>query len=184
MGKLARSVLIATALALLHPCSSFAQTGSIEQIEVQGLFRMTREAFMHALGLAAGDPYDPTQVRRHYKKLWELGLFEDLTFEVESAARGGTLLVIKVKERPVLTSVSYEDVASVTRTEIEDRLRERGGRMELGKPLDIGAVVFAEGAVRDLLGEKGFLDAEVDAEVPSLQRFTPLSPVYPSHTAL
>ena len=32
-------------------------------------------------------------------------------------------LVIKVKERPVLTAVTYEDNSVVTRTAIEDRLK-------------------------------------------------------------
>ena len=80
--------------------------------------------------------------------------------------------MIKVKERPVLTSVSYEEAAGLTRTEIEDRMRERGNRLELGKPLDIGAVVFAEGVIRDLLGEKGFLDAEVEADVERVTETT------------
>ena len=30
-----------------------------ESVEVQGLVRMTNEAFAHAFGIKAGDPYDP-----------------------------------------------------------------------------------------------------------------------------
>ena len=36
--------------------------------------------------------------------------------------QGGKVLVIKVKERPVLTTVTYEDNSVATRTAIEDRL--------------------------------------------------------------
>jgi outer membrane protein insertion porin family len=97
--------------------------------------------------------------------LWKLGLFQDITLEGEVGAGGGMVLVLKVKERPVLTSVSYEESKGLTRTEIEDRLKERKVRMLLGKPLDPGAVSFAESAIRDLLAEKGFLDSEVEAQV-------------------
>ena len=34
-----------------------------------------------------------------------------------------------------------------------------------GKPLDMGQVFYAETAIRDLLAEKGYLNAEVDAEI-------------------
>ena len=76
------------------------------------------------------------------------------------------MLVFKVAERPVLTSVTYEDNKIATRT--ADRgpaARSATIALQLGKPLDMGTVFFAETAIRDLLAEKGFLDAEVEADV-------------------
>ncbi|HKQ59995.1 MAG TPA: outer membrane protein assembly factor BamA [Candidatus Polarisedimenticolaceae bacterium] len=142
-----------------------ADSGTIEEIRVQGLFRMTQEAFLHALGIQTGDPYDPVKVQGRFKELWKLQLFDDITIEVETSPQGGKVLVVKVKERPVLTAVDYEDNKAVTRTQIEDRLKERQIKLELGKPLDMRAVFDAESAIRDMLGEKGYLDAEVDSEV-------------------
>ena len=162
-----RTVLLTLSLvlALLLPVNTQAQQQTIELIDVQGLFRMTREAFLHALDLEVGDPYDRDLVLRRYKALWKLGLFEEITLEGETGAGGGMVLVLKVKERPVLTSVTYEDSKAITRTEIDDRLKEKDVRLRLGKPLDPGLVSFAEAAIRDLLGEKGFLNAEVDTEI-------------------
>jgi outer membrane protein assembly factor BamA len=78
---LRRTALLILALGLAFSGSALAQSqpDSIEKIEVQGLFRMTQEAFRHALGLKEGDPYDPQQVLRRYKELWKLGLFQDIT---------------------------------------------------------------------------------------------------------
>ena len=42
MYKVTRAVLIALALTLFLPILSLAQSGSIEAIEVLGLYRMTR----------------------------------------------------------------------------------------------------------------------------------------------
>jgi outer membrane protein insertion porin family len=172
MHKVTRTVLIALALTLLLPISSLAQSGSIESIEVLGLYRMTREAFLHALGMKVGDSYDEGRLRQRYKALWDLGLFEDIVIERETGPQGGTVLVIKVKERPVLTSVTYEDNKVATRTSIEDRLKEREIGLDLGKPIDMRAIFFAESAVRDLLGEKGFLNAEVEATVSKVTETT------------
>jgi outer membrane protein insertion porin family len=172
MCKVNRAGLIALALTLLLPISSLAQTGTIEQIEVLGLYRMTREAFLHAFGMKAGDSYDEGRLRQRYKALWELGLFEDIVIEKETGPQGGVVLVVKIKERPVLTSVVYEENKVATRTNIEDRLKEREIGLDLGKPIDMRAIYFAETAIRDLLAEKGFLDAEVEAEVRKVTETT------------
>jgi outer membrane protein insertion porin family len=147
-------------IALLHSPAQ-AESGTVEKIEVQGLLRMTTEAFNHALGIKAGDPYDPAQIRARYRRLWDLGLFETITIEAEDGPQGGKVLIVKVKERPVLTAVTYEDNKVLTRTQIEDRLKERKITLDVGKPLNHKAIFDAESSIRDLLGEKGYLDPAV-----------------------
>lgn len=147
-------------------------TGTIEDVTVLGLNRMSRQAFLHALGVAPGDPYDPRRLRRNFKKLWDLGLFEDIVLEAEDGPGGGKVLIVKVVERPVLTSVEYEDNKVVNRTEIEDTLEERDLTPRLSNPLDMGKIFFAESAIRDLLSQKGFLSAKVEAEVRKVTEST------------
>ena len=138
-----------------------AQQGTVEEIQVQGLNRMTREALLHVFGLRVGDAYDTERIRAEFRKMWNLGIFSDITVEAEDAPGGGKVVIVKVKERPVLTSVSYADNKVLTRTQIEDRLKERKISLDPGKPLNLKTVFEAESAIRDYLGEKGYLDAEV-----------------------
>jgi outer membrane protein assembly factor BamA/mono/diheme cytochrome c family protein len=152
---------VALVVAVLLANLLFAESGTIEKIEVQGLVRMTSEAFHHALGLKPGDPYDPVHIRAQYRRLWDLGLFDNITMEAEDGASGGKVLIVKVKEKPVLTSVTYGDNKVLTRTQIEDRLKERKVSLDVGKPLNQKAIFDTESIVRDMLGEKGFLDPEV-----------------------
>ena len=55
---------------LLQPVDHLQQVlaEALEQIEVQGLYRMTREAFLHALGIKVGDaaPTGPRPAVRAY----------------------------------------------------------------------------------------------------------------------
>jgi len=157
--------VVAVVLAIAATVVVQAQQGTIEEIIPRGLSRMHPQAFLHALGAKPGDPYNEEFLRERFKALWRGGWFEDIVFEVEDGEQGGKVLVIKVKERPVLTSVTYEDNSVATRTAIEDRLAERDVSLKLGKPLDMGQVFFAETAIRDLMGEKGFLNAEVESDV-------------------
>jgi len=151
-------------LALLHPTPALAQSGNVDEITVQGLFRMTDDAFRHALGVTEGDPYDAALIQRQFRKLWDLGLFQDIVIEAEPSREGGTVLVVKVKERPVLTSVTFDDSSAISRTDIEDQLRDQDAQLKLGKPLDQRRIFKAKQTITDALGAKGFLDAKVEAD--------------------
>ncbi len=150
---------------LLAARVSWAQPGTIEEIHVLGLRRMTDASFRQALGLKAGDAYDVEAVRAAFRKLWALGLFADIVIEAENAPGGGKALIVRVEERPTLASVVFEENKVLTRTQIEDRLRERGIDLALGQPLDLKRIYRAAGAIRDYLAEKGFLDAQVFHEL-------------------
>jgi outer membrane protein insertion porin family len=164
-NNLKRFVLVGAILFLTISHFAGAQSGTVEGIEIQGLRRMSEDAFLHAMGVRVGDPYEVTLIRSRFKDLWDLGLFEDISIETALGEQGGQVLIIKVRERPRLVSVSYDENKSITRTQIEDRLEERGFPLKLGKPLDLGAVFFAEAVIRDLLAERGFLDGKVTADI-------------------
>jgi outer membrane protein insertion porin family len=138
-----------------------AQPGTIEDIQVVGLVRMTDEAFARAFGLEKGDPYDVRRIQAQFRRLWDLGVFEDVSVEAEDGPGGGKVLIVKVRERKILSSVTYEDNKVLNRTAIEDGLKERKVRLELGKPLDMKVVFDAAQTIRDLLGAKGYLDPVV-----------------------
>jgi len=150
---------------MLWVAQAAAQTGTVEEVIVQGLGRMSEEAFLQAFGIRPGAPYDPAQIRARYRALWDLGLFSEITVEAEDAPKGGKALIVKVVERPTLSSVTYEENKVLTQTQIEDRLTEREVALELGRPLDMKRIYEVESTIRDFLGEKGFVDAQVSHEL-------------------
>jgi outer membrane protein insertion porin family len=160
-----RNLLVALLLLLSSVGVIYGAPGQIEEIEILGLQRMTREAFLHAFDLRPGDAYDEAVVRRRFRALWDGRWFEDIRIEKEAAPQGGVALVIQVRERPMLSSLTFEEISAVTRTEIEDRLRERAVTLRPGSPVDLGRIVDAEGVIRDLMAEKGYLDSQVEARI-------------------
>jgi outer membrane protein insertion porin family len=162
--RLAALVLAAIA-CLAFPARAQQAQGTVEAIETQGLQRMTREALLHVFAIRVGDPYDPARIREEFRKMWNLGIFSDITVEAEDGPGGGKVLILKVKEKVVLTSVSYENNKVLTRTQIEDRLKERKVSLELSKPLNQKSVFEAESVIRDYLGEKGYLDPQVSHRI-------------------
>ena len=157
------TLVLALAAGALAPVR--AQSGRVEQVIPQGLARMSQDAFLHAFGVRPGDPYDRDAVVAAFRRLWDLGLFETIVIETETGPQGGTVLVVKVEERPVLAAVEYEENKVLTQTQIEDRLKERKVSLDLGKPISMKAVLGAEGVIRDYLAEKGYLTADVGHEI-------------------
>ena len=150
------AVWIAFAVSLAH-----GQSETVESVQVQGLVRMTNEAFAHAFGIRAGDPYDAARVKTAYRRLWALGIFDDITVEVEAGPQGGRVLIVKVKERPSLVSVSYQDNKVLTRTAIEEGFKDKKIALDIGKPVNLKAIADAESELRVMLGQKGYLDPVV-----------------------
>ena len=158
-----RSVRTAIA-ALSIACAvsqAHGQSGTVESVEVQGLVRMTNEAFVHAFGIRAGDPFDAARIRIAFRRLWALGLFDDLSVDDEDGPAGGKVLIVKVKERPSLASVSYQENKVLTRTTIEEGFKDKKIVLDVGKPLNLRTVADAENEIRMMLGQKGYLDPEV-----------------------
>lgn len=162
-GSWAAGLALVLAGAVAPPTR--AQSGTIEDVQVVGLVRMTNEAFGHAFAIRAGDPYDPATIRRQYRRLWDLALFDDLTIDAEDGPGGGKVLIVRVKERRVLTSIAYQDNKVLTRTAIEDRLKEKKIALEIGKALNLKAIFDTQAEIRNLLGEKGYLDPAVGYKV-------------------
>lgn len=162
-----RLAVVCTALAVLGALPGAgvvrAEGPVIERIDVEGNRRLTDDAFIFASGLKVGDPYDPAEARRAFRRLWEKGLFEDLTVEAQDGEKG-KILVFRVKERPILVSIEYDTVRSITRSNIEDMFKQRGLDLSVGKPLDKKSIWKAEEYIKDLLGSKGYLDAQAEGE--------------------
>ena len=160
------AVLAALTVLLLSGTALWSAEATIEKIEVRGLRRMTMDAFVFASGLKVGQPYDEEEIRRAFRRLWARGLFSDLKVDVEDGETG-KVVIFTAAERPIIVSIDYEQAKAITRANIEDRFKERKLELSVGKPLDRRLVHRAEDTIRDLLGEKGYLDATVRADIQS-----------------
>jgi len=137
----------------------------VEAIEVEGLNRMTRPAFLHALGVQRGAPYDLRELRSRHDYLWASTIFEDIDFEARPTPSGNKILVYRVREAPATKSVTIDEVAGVTSEAVLSQLTELGLRFKIGIPPDLRNLPVAEQAVRDMLSEHGYPGATVVSEV-------------------
>ncbi|MEE9218661.1 MAG: outer membrane protein assembly factor BamA [Acidobacteriota bacterium] len=142
---------------------------TIEAILVEGNSRLSEEAFRHLLSFKVGETFDADRVRADFRHLWERKFFDDLSVETRPG-NVGVVVIFHVVERPLLTSVEFSDIKVLTRTQMEDRLKERDVVLKVGAPVDYAAVKKAEEVLRDSLAQKGYLDALVSSELEQISR--------------
>src|SRR4030095_6321319 len=73
------------------------------------------------------DAYNEETLRRDFQALWNTQFFEDVKLRVEDSPgrAGGKILVFEVKERPVIRRIRYDNIHSVSESDILDRFKER-----------------------------------------------------------
>lgn len=113
-------------------------------------------------------PYtDETEavLREDFHRLWQTRFLDDLAIDVRDfpLANGvvGKVVIFDMEERQRIRIVDYEGVTRVDRSSIDERLKDRGIRMQIDAFVDLGVLRRAAGAVRDLYAEKGYQFAEV-----------------------
>ena len=89
-------------LFLVYFHSAFAiQEFTIKDIRVIGLQRLTPGTVFNYLPVEVGDKFNDQVSRQAAEALFKTGFFDDITME-----RDGNVLVIKLKERPAIGSIS------------------------------------------------------------------------------
>ncbi|MBI3449558.1 MAG: outer membrane protein assembly factor BamA [Acidobacteria bacterium] len=136
----------------------------ITRIQIDGNQRLTTDAVLHIMSTRVGDPFDEEALRKDFKKIWDRGLLQDLSLESRDD-KGGVAIIVHVREKPVVNNVSYDESKVVGESQIEDALKERKATIAIGEPVNLDAIKKAEEGIKSVLGQKGYLDAEVVSEM-------------------
>ncbi len=157
--RLPLSLAILLGLVMLAPRRAAAQgepeTPAADSIVVRGLRRVERRQVLEVSGLTAGKPLGYRDIQRAVRNLYATGLFDDVQVAQDTAARR-QLLIVRVRERPVLIKWAVRNV---------DRLGERAVKEKVqlleGRPIDPAIVARARGRIDSLYRARGYYLASV-----------------------
>lgn len=138
---------------------------TIRDVKFQGNSMLPDETLRYYLGLEAGQPLDEDQLNENIRELWSRSLIDDLQVEAtptepSSSGEIGVNLVITIKERPVLRSISYEGLKRIAKTDIQDKLATQRIRIREGEPMSLGELQRVKGLIEELYAEKGYRFAQ------------------------
>jgi outer membrane protein insertion porin family len=113
-------------------------------------------------------PYDARAEQtmlEDFKRLWGTNFLSDLSIEVKdypfSNGVVGKLVAYNMEERERVKIVNYEGTKQIDRTKIDEQLRARNIELRLDSFLDQNVIRRVETVLREMMGEKGFITAEV-----------------------
>jgi outer membrane protein insertion porin family len=164
---LRRGVRAAALIVLAASAVAWGQAEIIEKIVVDGNVRISTQALTSQLSIKEGDPYEEEALRAEFRRLWDLNLFDNIALEVRQGEKG-KIVLWHVTDKPLIADVEYKDVKAFTATQLEEKLTEQKADIKRGSPLDYTRIRKAQETIEMLLGQKGFLDAEVKVDVKEI----------------
>jgi outer membrane protein insertion porin family len=157
LGLLAAAA--AGALAL-RPAPAAAQqpvaAPVVDSIEVVGHQRNTREMVLNAAALPLHAPVGFRDLQRAVRSVYATGQFDDVQIGRRPADGGGEILVITVRERPILVRATVRGAEKLSERSVRDRLE-----LPAGRPLNPALVERARQRIDSLYEAEGYYLAEV-----------------------
>ena len=132
------------------------QAAPITEILVEGNRRVESAAVLGTISTRVGQEVDPIRVARDIRRLWELGRFS----AIDWLLRDGTVLIIRVSERPSVREVRHEGLDDIDQEE-----RDGVTEVKAGFPIDEAAVRRSTTKLRKLLSDKGYYLSEVSYRI-------------------
>ena len=132
------------------------QKDRIASIDVRGNEILDDDVVLMRLKIQPGDVYDPKAVNTELKSLYELGYFDDIAIALEDTAEG-KLLIINVKEKPLISAISVEGAEELDADDLLAAIATKTGAV-----LNPRVLADDMGKIRELYRKDGFYNAEVD----------------------
>jgi outer membrane protein insertion porin family len=141
---------------------------TIQSVSLQGTQALSEETLLFYLGIQIGQPLDEALLNNKIKELWDRSLVDDIRVDAEPVGDKGVKLVIVVKERPILRSVSYEGLKRISKTDIQDKLSTQRIRVREGEPMSLGELQRVKGLIEQLYADKGYRFAQAKYTVTDI----------------
>jgi outer membrane protein insertion porin family len=151
--------IAAVALLLLGgPAALLAQTEQppiVDSIAVVGQSRLTASQIVGTSGLIVKQPVNYRDIQRAITALFKTGQFDDVIVEQQPLGEG-LMLIVRVKERPVLEKWAVRGVTKVSESEVKGRVK-----LSEGRPLDRNAVEQSRASIDSLYKHDGYYNAQI-----------------------
>src|SRR6185295_7737510 len=115
-----------------------------------------------------GSVYDEEIIKADFRRLWDAGFPENMSVEESDTASGNNALLFTVSERKRVQIVDFRGSKALTKTQIEDKLKEKEAALKLDSFYDPSKARRAEDVIRDMLLEKGRLFGTVKHEAKTI----------------
>ena len=132
----------------------------LKDVQVEGNIISSSNTIIFTSGLRKGLSVSSSEFPRAVKRLWQLGLFDDIQIRYDNEDEEGLSLTIIVKESSVLGDVHYKGNRKIKISKFEEELN-----LVTGQRIKPNLLYDKVKKIEDLYAEKGYLMADVNAEL-------------------
>ena len=147
---------------LLIGNSLYAQQEEIRlrEINIEGNDLTSETMVRYTAGLREGENIAPGDFSRAVKRLWQLGLFNDIQIRIDEESDEGLVLTIVLKENYILGEIRYEGNKKIKDKKFDEELALRSG-MRI-RPNLINETITD---MKNLYADDGYLLVDIEAVV-------------------
>ena len=132
---------------------------TLKQINIDGNAATSDNMILYTSGLKNGQKVSAEDFRRAVKRLWDLGVFNNVLIHFDGETPEGILITIEVKESPVLGDVIFTGNKKLKDKKFEEELSYRRG-MRIKPNFTADAI----NQMKKLYLEDGYFLANIEAE--------------------
>ena len=148
---------------LLASAGLWAQSYVIDDIEIEGLERITAGTTLTYLPVQVGDAFDDARSAEVIRALFQTGFFSDVQL-----ARRGNILVVIVEERPAINEIRFTGNRDIPSEGLTDALRTVG--LQRGRVFNRTILDRVENELRQQYLARGRYNVQIDIEITELPR--------------
>jgi len=156
-----RNIYIAIIL-LFFVNTLYGQEVNLYRVNIEGNATTSDKMIKYSAGLRDGTQIQRSDISAAVTRLWDLGLFSDVSIELNNDSEYGVEITIIVEESPTLNQVLFEGI-SVRETRFTEKIDLKTGQRIRPSSLDA-----ATKKIKEIYREDGYFDVEVQStmEVP------------------
>jgi len=136
---------------------------TLVSVNVEGNSVTSENTILFTAGLREAQTISQAEFPRAIKRLWQLGLFQDIQLRYDNETDEGLSLTILVKENFILGDLSYDGNKKIKDRKFEDEIS-----LSKGQRLRPNTLHETAKKIKELYEEKGYLNAEINPvlEIP------------------
>jgi outer membrane protein insertion porin family len=150
-------------LVMLLLSVQFLGAEIIEEIQVEGNKKVSRETVQFYIKSRQGGIYDEDRLKEDFRVLWETGFFENIRIESTNGSSGKIVHFI-LAENPLISSVTYKTSKKVKESDITQKLQDNNITIQAFSYYSPAKIRKAKKIITDMLLEKGFNQASVNID--------------------